>query len=499
MRRLPGRLQALTAAALVLAPAWAAAQPPLEREPVTVPGGGTEVFRSLLNYAKIKPVTEQEFRTLRLRQQFDDIILISLGNPQTSVRTGVNPLEFLETASARGSALIATDTQVTLTTSLGARFAVTGERVECLDDEARHRDRRGCPYLVPINVDGPAATTGLFRGLNRVAANSASWISVQPDGWGGDLQHRLARFPAGCVRTPSGRAVPEFAYFAVGGNGPDGFGNRNRYRFLVMADHSVFINQMLLEPGTDNLELAYRVIEYLQGPDKTRKRCIFFEDGRLVQTFDDLGRAAAQQNQPPLPQVNLWALQDKLTDLGNAVIDRLQSNNAHNKLLLGSNESLSLAYVARFLVVVAAAAACFFVLRRVWAARKPTDTPAPPPVAAAPSGPPGVFDRRQKELLRRNNVYEPVRDLVRDFFESLGVPADAPARPPALVIADVVRKPDSLRAAVRDFWKIAFGPAQAMTVSRWRELEPFFERVRQAHADGKWRFVSAESTAGSVA
>ena len=109
-----------------------------------------------------------------------------------------------------------------------------------------------------------------------------------------------------------------------------------------------------------------------------------------------------------------------------------------------------------------------------------------------------MFERRQKELLRRNNVFEPVRDLVREFFLSIGVHGEPDGRPPKLVISDVVRKPESLRAAIKDFWKIAFGPPQVLTVSRWRELEPFFDRVRQANADSKWRFVQ-DATAGSVA
>jgi hypothetical protein len=201
-------------------------------------------------------------------------------------------------------------------------------------------------------------------------------------------------------------------------------------------------------------------------------------------------------------------MQDKLVDLGNAIIDRLETNNAHNNLLLGSpsnpeGQSRNLAWIMRFFLIVATAFAAWFVLRRVWGSRKPNDLPPAPAVAGAPSGPPGVFDRRQKELLRRNNVYEPVRDLVREFFAAVGAHGTPGARHPKLVISDAVRKPDSLRAAIRDLWKLAYGPSQVVTVGRWRELEPYFERVRQAHEDGKWRFVLAETpvavTAGSVA
>jgi hypothetical protein len=257
---------------------------------------------------------------------------------------------------------------------------------------------------------------------------------------------------------------------------------------------------MLLEPGTENLELTYRVITFLQGRNN-RTRCLFFENGQLIESFDDLRQAAAKQNQMPIPQVNLWAIQDKLTDLGNAIFDRLQSNDAHNQLVLGSNRNReaqhhSLAAIMRVFLILLTIFGCWFVLRRVWTTRKPTDIPPAPAVAGAPSGPPGVFDRRQKELLRRNNVYEPVRDLVREFFESIGIHGEQTARHPKLVITDVVRKADSLRAAIKDFWRLAYGPVQVLTVNRWRELEPFFERLRQAHADGKWRFILSDAAAG---
>jgi hypothetical protein len=496
MRCLLDRLPAVAATAILLTPALAVAQPSGKPEPIPVDGGGTEFFRLLLDYRGIKPITERELSSVQ-QHQWGDIILISLGNPFGGGNRHLAPLNHLGPASERGGVLIATDTGLSeLLSVTGAQLMSSGERVVCRDNLAIHRDEETCPYLVPVPSVNPKATLQLFNGLSRIATNSPSYLKIT--GWGGDFQHPLARFPRNCRFGFQERALPENALFAIGGEGPDDW-NSNAYRLLVMADHSIFINQMLLEPGTHNLELTYRVIDYLQGPHK-RKRCVFFEDGRLVDHFDDLRRAYAKQNQMPLPQVNLWGMQDKLTDFGNAIVDRLQTNNAHNNLLLGSgDQQRSLSIIARFLLILAAAIACLFLLRRAWGARKPGDLPPPPTVAGVPTGPPGVFDRRQKELLRRNNVYEPVRDLVREFFASIGVHDDGKNRPPKLVISDVVRKPDSLRTAIKDFWKVAFGPPQVMTVNRWRELEPFLERLRQAHADGKWRFVVAESSAGSVA
>jgi hypothetical protein len=41
-------------------------------------------------------------------------------------------------------------------------------------------------------------------------------------------------------------------------------------------------------------------------------------------------------------------------------------------------------------------------------------------------------------------------------------------------------------------WRIAFGPPLALTAQRWFEIEPYFDRLRQAHAAGKWKFVLGE-------
>jgi hypothetical protein len=496
--RLLGWLPALTTAALLLAPQVAAAQPATSLPPLQIDPGGTELFRGLLDHAGIKPLTAQEFAELK---RFDDVILISLGNQRLAPNTASGPFDRFARISASGSILIASDAQVSVTLDAGGaderEFRIGGARVVCSEPGSFHRDEPSCPFVVPIAMEGDEAVHRIFKGLNRVATNSPSYI--RPGRWrGGLIRFPLARFPERSFIQGQGLWLPKDAYFAVGGEGPEHQVISTDYRFLMLADHSIFINQMLLEEKTDNLELTYRIIEFLQGPGKQRKRCAFFYDGRLIDHFDDLRQAFAKQNAPSLPQVNLWAMQEKLTDLGNAIIDRLQINNAHNNLILGSgNQNRSLTIITRFFLILAAVVACFILVRRLWRARKPTDTPPPPVVAAASTGPPGVFDRRQKELLRRDNVLEPVRDLVRDFFASIGIPGETGM--PKVVIADVVRKPDSLRAAIKDFWNIAYGPPKALTVNRWRELEPFFIRLRQAHMDGKWRFILADSSAGSPA
>jgi hypothetical protein len=129
-------------------------------------------------------------------------------------------------------------------------------------------------------------------------------------------------------------------------------------------------------------------------------------------------------------------------------------------------------------------------LRRVWKTRQPTDQPRPPTPTGGPppSGPTGIFDRREQELLRRNNVYEPARDLVRQVFAEAGAPHEPGPKPPPVRFEDTARRPARLQKAIDELWRVGYGRPAVVTVQRWQELGPQLELVRAALADGAWRF-----------
>ncbi len=500
LRRVQGWLAFL---ALCLTPALVLAQrdTPMEpAPPVEIPPGGSELLRALLDRAGVKPLSQDE---IWAGGQTSDVIVIILGDPN---KGDFQPLDYARRVlTGGGAALIATDTPLQMGDWFNWGFLanIVSYRVKTEDDNATHAAgawRKFCPYVVPIeanekNGDGPPANSplaALFAGLNRIATNNSAFLMM--NAFEGEMRYPLARFPAKSVafqpQTGVQRAMPPNAFFAVGGDGTQERGWR-RYRFLALADHSVFINQMLIEPGTQNLEFTYRTIDFLTGKGTDdRRRCLFVEDGEVIEEFDGL-RKAFTPPPPQLPTPNLGAIQDKLTDMGNALVSDLQQRNIFNTLL---DKLFGLPVIVRFFLIIGVLYATWFLLRRFFAARKPTDVPSPPPVAGVPSGPPGVFERRRKELILRNNVYEPVRDTVREFFASIGIHGEQASKPPKLVISDEVRKPDSLRDAVKDFWKLAFGPPQKITLNRWAELEPYVERLRAAHAAGKWRFVEQSDT-----
>jgi hypothetical protein len=372
------------------------------------------------------------------------------------------------------------------------------------------RNTAECPFVVPLSpeeffprIEKPGPVFGLFRGLKAVATNRPSALSVQVKLPAGEYEYPLARFPRSALVNgfrPPGNQPP---LFAVGGDGPRNDPDDPAFAFLALADSSVFINQMVLEPGTDNFVFAQRVAKYLKGPEG-RDRCLFIENGRVIEDFDSLRDALVPQA-PPIPpnkMPNIGKLlgknQDKLVKLIDDKLDEVQRKDIVHKVAFGEaggpRERSMFGRAITVLLVFLSVRLVLLMLFRTTHAKAPTETPHPPTTGAgaASTGPTGVFDRRRRELMRRNNVFDPVSHLLREFFLSIGAPPDAGPRIPRVWVTDSVRRPDSLRQAVRDMWRIAFGPPMPLTAQRWFEIEPFFDRLRRAHEAGKWKFVLPE-------
>ncbi len=505
---------ALAVAALLAVPT-ARAQPrqipePAKPQPILIPGGGTELFRALLDKEGIEPATQNESR---FGEPDANTIVIVIGStPGGDWDEGLRWAR--RTIRVGGAALLATDSFANVyewdrnpgNNNPVGWFNGASVTADWANPDHTYNRMPSCPFVVPISPnelpDAPARpgrVWGVFRGLTRITTNDPTCF--EPARFREEYQYPLARFPKS-ARINGGRPnTPPL--FAIGGDGPERF-NSPGYSFLAMADSSVFINQMLMETSTDNLELTLRTIEYLQGPDKKqpRKKCLFYENGRVIEKFDGLAEAVRppRPKLPPEQMPNIGPLfgkhQDKLVNFLDQKADELQEKDFFHRSFVGpqgsERERKSAANWIEIALVIAAIIVVLLLLMRLWKARHPQDVPPPPNTGGgvASSGPPGVFDRRQKELVRRNNVYEPVQHLLRQFFDSAGAPANPGPRTPKLVITSAVRKPDSLRNAINDLWRLAYGPPTLMSAQRWFELEPYFERLRQAHADGKWRFVT---------
>jgi hypothetical protein len=482
--------------------------------PVLIPGGGTELFRAFLDREGIEPVRANNAAWID-----QDTIVIVIGST-VPVQPQLDPLAVARQAiRGNGAALVATENFAALFESDKqpwrdhAIAQISGSSVIAAEKDCYQPDpqfpRDDTPFVVPVSPDErlrdgqkPGRVWSVFRGLTKLATNDPSFISEIPQ-YRNEFEHPLARLPRSSRSPGHWFKVPPL--FAVGGDGPPMPGWHSGFSFLAVADASVFINQMVMEPGTDNLEFALRTIEYLQGPEKTRKRCLFFENGRVVERFDGLRTALAKPKPkiPPEAVPNLGPIfgrnQEAIIKKLDEQSDRLQTEDFLHRSAVGppgsERERNTFGTWVTGVAILLAIHGTRILLARSWGARQPLDVPPAPNTGAgaASTGPPGVFERRQRELVRRNNLYEPVRNLVRDFFAASGAPADPGPRLPRLEIdRRAVRKPDSLRQALRDMWRIAYGPPTHISAQRWFELEPYFNRLRRAHADGKWRFAGAD-------
>lgn len=470
---------------------------------------GSELFRYLLNLADVQPMRLEELWNLN-RWNSDDVILVVIGSTQSRIANR-NIADWLdEIARGGGAVLFLTESPQQFIQPPGAverqSVYVNGTRVLAPAEVPRLRDSAGSPFVVPINAKepgmappGPEAIWTLFDGLDRVATNGSTFFVT--DMPGPEYRLRLARFPRDCYNQ-SGFALPNHAAFALGGEElhPD---SGQGFRYIAMADQDVFSNGlMILNEETDNFELARRTVLYLSDPTTNanptgtnRKRCLFIEHGRHVTDF----KAAEYifKDPIPLPPVPpLGQIQDKLVDAGNQIIDRLQTNDALNRTLLGNDperQNRQLRNVIGAMMGLAAVIGTILLLLRVWGVRQAQDVPNPPesgrPRGTNPKQPAGIFDRRQRELTRRDDVSEPVRAIVREMFIAAGAPENAGPKLPRVEIGKAIRRPETLRSALADLWKLAYAPPVRLTVRRWEMLEPLFLRARRAYTDGKWRFA----------
>jgi hypothetical protein len=496
----------LAVAGVGLIPAAAAAQPEpggLRDGPPPIHATGTDIFRYLFDRADVQPLSDDDFDMIEDRN-LDDVILVIIGYDR-----GFTYLSQIERVLRSGGAvLIAVQSHQDLNRLLPSPpgWTISGEEVECGIEGATLGGRAECPFAVPLE---PPGRTGpewqLFQGLNRVATNRPGFFQLQGNGRG-TLRNRLAGFPEGS-RVEGRKLDPEHQVLVVGASRRFVFEKDSR--FLGVADPSVFVNEMMvpiLAQETDNLVLADRVVQFLCerrqpfGPPQRRTQCLFVHNGSVMTDFSSLKHQLAPPP-PPIRLPNLMQLQEKIVDAGNQIIDRFEENGGPSSLVMGRSRSRSNYLLRRLLtglLVIGSICAVWFLVRRVWGARQPTDVPPAPPGGrpeppAANGAPVGVFQRRQREILRRNNLYEPVRMALREFFAGTGAPSDGP-KLPKVVIADTVRRADTLRKALSDLWRIAYGSPTAVTIQKWKVLEPLFDRVQQAHADGKWRFVVAEAS-----
>jgi hypothetical protein len=488
-------------------------QAPLEEPPYDQ---RTDAFRRLLFELHFQPL--RGWNELAENKPSESLFIL-LGNPD-----GLSEKYFdhyfpggLRSFVAKGGAvLIATDMptegEAGKNLSALAGVTVTGETLaighESIDrqliQDYLYNNFPYCPYVRPLedsNVPGKlAAFVGagrpdLFHSfppgdqpLMKVATNAPSRLKESRVRLLSGI-HQLARLPAECQDASShpNRPVRDKMgpLFAVGGSVGKG-------RVLVLADHSIFINRMILPRENDNLQFAANCLHWLRGGTSTltealqaarsssldqlvgqRNKVLFWDDGKIQDNFEV--RLTRMPAPPSLPSEQaIVAAIDK-------TIARLEDTDAFNRALLeridgvpGGRERILRSAV----ILLTWAALLFLGYRFLWRARYRPELAVPLLSKALREHEPNVslLDQRRRALLRLGNVWEMGHRLARECFESAGV-ALTGASPPRVVKAQGnLWQRWRINRRVARLWRLARGdaPTALSPVAlkhRLRELE----------------------------
>jgi hypothetical protein len=442
---------------------------------------GTELFRRILCDKKCDPLAKFE----DLDDDPKQSILVVLGDAN-EIR---NVSDKLATFIRRGgAALIASDRpldpQYADQLKAAAGVTILGRTMICNQEDACYH-KPYCPLLVPVEDGMPPLFGQKYE--YKVATNLPSMLIPRVEGESMVLPgmvRPVALLPSGCSFEKDGIQLGWGPLFAVGGDVGEG-------RILVLADHSIFINEMMLPQDNNNVEFTEACVDWLKGEDGKRKNVLFVEDGRIKTKFDI-----------PLKSINIpieeaaraiFERRNQLLVEAERGLAQLESNNAFNNGLVEFLDNMGLRPDRLFGLIVtfgALAMLVWFVGRGI-RRRFQHDTSVPVLAHAVsrnlPAAP--VVEQRHDTLLKKDNLWEPAALLARRWFARLGVErVGGPA--PAFAASGSWWQRRKVVGRLRRFWRMACGeqPQRVSAPELWR-LQRELDQLRVEWERGTWQVV----------
>lgn len=408
---------------------------------------GTHAFRGILKEAGIGSV-----------DRFDELaadpkrsVLIVLGDP--------GPLEALCAAGqiapfirAGGAVLLATDWRTGSGVFNTFRLHISGITVRAEFDCYRTGDNETRVPDCPLLDMKSRRRHDIFTGLPDdavIATNLPSYFA------------NFTRSPP-LVRLPASNSSGAAQPFAFGNDIGAG-------RYLALADHSLFINDMMLPPDTHNFLFAKNVVRWLSAEGQ-RNRALLYEDGVVQSDFN----VSLDYADPPVPP------QEVLVSVANRFLGNLQREDVLNRTLL---QSVNLLTILRTTIFVFTLGLLLWGLYRFLHSRQHRERL---PRNGTFSTPPADLGQRGEALLAQGNLAEAARELARQTFASHGIAAGTPT-----VIADGWWKRRSWAKRVSRLWNVAVGTENRVAAGDLTKLTAELRALSMAVADGVLRLDAA--------
>jgi hypothetical protein len=418
---------------------------------------GTDLFRRILHDKGCKPLKN----FLELESDAKHSIFIVLGDLDSIAR-----MKFVDLGTfvrSGGAVLAASDRPFRNAKAQNQLLDVAGVVIShylprCNRLDSCYKKLTDCPFVDPISGSRPF----LFRtgdGANteaeplRVATNIPSMLEVVRRRLPGGIR-RLARLPEGCyfAERPRtiGAEVPPL--FAVGGELEDG-------RVLVLADHSIFINEMMLPTDNDNVEFTEECVDWLRGPKGQRKRVLFVDERGDIQTQFNIPLKSVNI---PIEEIARTIFERRNELLGDAerLVGRWEDENAFNRWLLNGLGWVGLTPRRLLFLAMsfgALALVLYFTYRGI-RRRFRHETAVPVLAHAIARGLPvePVAEQRHAELLQSGNLWEPASLMARRWFVRLGIERTG-TEEPAFVARGGWWQRRKVVGRLRRLWRLAGG------------------------------------------
>ncbi len=336
--------------------------------------------------------------------------------------------------------------------------------------ESAYRGLELCPWVKPQKVD----EIPIFPGLFDIATNKpAHFIN------GSKKLRTLATFSGDCWIEDRGKRIPlrEGAVFAAAG--PIGKG-----RALILSDHSVFINEMMLQNDNHNLDFAKRCISWLKDSGEgqpQRTQVLFLDEGEMIKDFK------VPEIIEDLPMPGIEAL--------NRFLVALEQKNIFNQLILGNDPGRVMGNILRVLTIVVTTIVAGFGCYRFLHARHRMETSEPlfATKMAQQSPEVDVMTQRHLTMIKSDNFWEA---LSRDWFETvtpglLAQVAESDGPRSGLISFTVDAgwwRRWSWQRKLKDLWRLAVGSPRKLTAAEFARFVTQLDEVKTAQLRGILQF-----------
>lgn len=473
-----------------------------------LPANGSEVFRFALHLHQIKPAASAR----EILTDPHNLIVVVFGDihPPNQFPGPILGRQLHDFVRAGGAVLIATDGPV-WGGAVGAGrpddwgnmfgIQITDQALTAAPQDC-HRGLASRPFVKPrARVEfGPPSPFDLFKDADQEGALPVATRrprEMAAPRAGGFLVKNLAGYVDGTRRVANNQPIDQaWNHFALSLQPQPGRGDDPTGRMIVVANRGVYVNEMTgfvrennpqgyrLDNG--NLAFSKRTIEWLQGgPPQPRRKCLFIEDGRVVDRFAQEPSANAR---PPMPKIPPDVIANWLLNSANPIIEEAQERDAFNR---GLERWPGFPRIVKtFLIVMTV---LFVLVGLRWLLRgqrkaEPAATLTPGARdALLPRG--GVLRQRTASQLEVGNLYEAARRRVRERFDVLGGrPGSSGQMPPVLTANDLPDGP-LVYQSVRWLWALGYGDTPvAIPPTDWDRTNVLLERVTARAARGDWSF-----------